>query len=148
MARPSGRIEGLVAPVPDLVIERVTDDARLLRFEATASEGFGSGPVAARTWHGPDVLADPRLEMWLGLVGGRPAAVSMGFADAGVLGIYGVATMPGMRRRGLATALTAHTLTQAPGLPAVLQPSRVAESLYRRLGFTRFGSFRSWARDR
>jgi hypothetical protein len=51
-----------------------------------------------------------------------------------------------MRRRGYATALTAHVVANAPDLPAVLQPSRIAESLYRRLGFERFGVFRSWGR--
>jgi predicted acetyltransferase len=51
-----------------------------------------------------------------------------------------------MRRRGLATAMTAHTLAAAVDVPAVLQPSTMAEPLYRRLGFRRFGAFRSWAR--
>jgi GNAT superfamily N-acetyltransferase len=118
----------------------------LVRFETTAAEGFDAGTIAPHTWHGPAVLADPRLSMWLGLVDGRPAAVSMGFRDAGVLGIYGVATVPDMRRRGLATALTSHALAQASDVPAVLQPSTMAEPMYRRLGFRRFGAFRSWAR--
>jgi hypothetical protein len=135
-------------PLPaGLAIERVGSVEDLVRFEATAAAGFESGAVAPHTWHGPGVIADPRLSMWLGVVDGRTAAVSMGFREAGVLGIYGVATVPRMRGRGFATALTRHAIATSPGMPAVLQPSTMAEPLYRRLGFTRFGSFRTWARD-
>jgi hypothetical protein len=33
-----------------------------------------------------------------------------------------------------------------PSIPAVLQPSEMAVSLYARLGFEGFTTFRSWAR--
>jgi GNAT superfamily N-acetyltransferase len=146
MVRPAEPV-GAFEPPEDLVIGRVTDVADLVLFEATAAEGFDAGVVSPHTWHGPAVLADPRLDLWLGLVDGRPVAVSMGFREAGVLGIYGVSTIPSMRRRGFATAMTSQVLTRAPGMPAVLQPSTMAEPMYRRLGFRRFGAFRSWARD-
>jgi GNAT superfamily N-acetyltransferase len=130
----------------DLVIRRVADVSDLVLFEATAAQGFDAGVVAPHTWHGPGVIADPRLAIWLGLVDGRPVSVAMGFREAGVLGIYGVATVPAMRRRGYGRALTAHALAAAPDIHAVLQPSSMAEPLYRDLGFRRFGAFRSWAR--
>lgn len=146
MSRPRGPVAG--APVPaGLSIERVASIDDLIRFEATAAAGFGSGAVTPHTWHGPDVLCDPRLAMWLGLLDGRPVSVAMGFREAGVLGIYGVASVPQVRRRGYATALTGHAIAASPDLPAVLQPSTMAEPLYRRLGFGRFGVFRTWARD-
>jgi GNAT superfamily N-acetyltransferase len=146
MARPAGPVDGDGAPPAELSIEQVTDVPALLTFEATAAQGFESGAVDPHTWHGPDVLTDSRLRMWVGRRDDRPVAVAMAFADAGVLGVYGVATIPMARRRGYATALTAHAVSSAPELPAVLQPSRVAEPLYRRLGFQRFGVFRSWGR--
>ncbi|MFN8519775.1 MAG: GNAT family N-acetyltransferase [Chloroflexota bacterium] len=145
MARPAGPI-GSVEPPDGLVVQRAADVGDLVLFEMTAAQGFDAGVVAPHTWHGPAVLADPRLDLWLGLVDGSPVAVSMGFREAGVLGIYGVATIPAARRRGYATALTTHAIDQAPELPAVLQPSTMAEPLYEALGFRRFGSFRSWAR--
>lgn len=145
MARAPGPVADQVSP-EGLVIERVTGVSDLVLFEATAAQGFDAGVVTPHTWHGPAVLADPRLAMWLGLVDGRPASVAMGFQEAGVLGIYGVATVPPMRRRGYGRALTAHALAAASDVPAVLQPSSMAEPLYRRLGFRRFGAFRSWAR--
>jgi hypothetical protein len=146
MTRPPGPLPDTQMP-DGLSIERVTSVEDLVRFEATAAAGFESGAVAPHTWHGPAVLADPRLDMWLGLVEGSPVAVSMGFREAGVLGIYGVATVPQMRRRRFATALTRHAIAMRPDVPAVLQPSTAAEPLYRRLGFRRFGAFRTWARD-
>lgn len=145
MSRPAGPVAGAQTP-PGLVIERVADVGGLVLFGATAAEGFDAGVVAPHTWHGPGVLADPRLDLWLGLVEGRPVAVSMGFREAGVLGVYGVATVPAMRRRGFASAMTTRALAAATDLPAVLQPSTMAEPLYGRLGFERFGAFRSWAR--
>lgn len=145
MWRPAAAVEAAELP-SGLVIERVADVGDLVLFETTAAEGFDAGVVAPHTWHGPGVLADPRLDLWLGLVGGRPVAVSMGFREAGVLGIYGVATVPTMRRRGFGTAMTTRALATAGDLPAVLQPSTMAEPLYGRLGFRRFGAFRSWAR--
>lgn len=144
MSRPAGPT--VAAEAPDLVIVRVADVGDLVLFETTAAEGFDAGVVAPHTWHGPGVLADPRLDLWLGIVEGRPVAVSMGFREAGVLGIYGVATVPAMRRHGLATAMTTHAIAVATDIPAVLQPSTMAEPLYARLGFRRFGAFRSWAR--
>lgn len=144
MARPAGPVPNAGSPT-GLVIERVADVADLVLFEATAAAGFDAGEVAPHTWHGPAVLVDPRLDLWLGLVDGRPATVAMGFREAGVLGVYGVTTVPPMRRRGLATAMTRHAVGQAR-MPAVLQPSRMAEPMYHRLGFRRFGAFRSWAR--
>ena len=41
---------------------------------------------------------------------------------------------------------TARTVAAAPDLPAVLQPSEMAEPIYRRLGFERFTTFRTWTR--
>ena len=145
MARRPGPLAEASAS-PGLVIEQVGSVADLVRFEATAALGFEAGAVAPHTWHGPDVHADPRLTMWLGMADGRPVVVAMAFREAGVLGIYGVTTVPRMRRRGFASAMTGHVISTSPDLPSVLQPSTMAEPMYRRLGFSRFGSFRSWTR--
>ncbi len=131
----------------DLRIEPVQDVDALLDFERTAGQGFGSPAPAAYAWHAPPLLGDPRLRLWRGRVGGHTVGVAMSFADAGVLGIYGVATLPGARRRGYATALTRHAIVTGAPLPAVLQPSPMAERMYSRLGFRWFATFRSWDRD-
>ena len=130
-----------------LAIEQVRDADGLADFERTAATGFGSRLGAAFSWHSPPVLLDPRLQLWRGRLEGETVAVSMGFAEAGVLGIYGVTTLPGARRRGYGTAMTRHALEARPGLLAVLQPSAMAERLYGRLGFQRFTTFRAWDRE-
>jgi GNAT superfamily N-acetyltransferase len=130
----------------ELEIRRVVDADGLAAFEQTSAAGFEAAPVERFAWHAPGILADERLAVWLGLVGGLPVSVAMSFAEAGVLGIYGVATIPEARRRGYGGALTWNALASAPRLPAVLQPSDMAEGLYRRLGFERFATFGTWQR--
>jgi len=131
----------------ELDIIRVTDADALDAFEYTSGIGFGSPRPRRFVWHSPSVLRDGRLRFWLGCVDGHPVAGSMSFVCAGVVGIYGVSTIPDARGRGYATAMTSAAIGADPALPAVLQPSQAAESLYRRLGFRRFASFRTWARD-
>jgi hypothetical protein len=140
------------APVPaaltpaDLDIERVADPDALATFEATSLAGFEATPVRPFTYHGPAILRDDRAHFWTGRVDGRAVVTAMAFVEAGVVGVYGVATVPDARHRGYATALTAIALTASPGCPAVLQPSAAAEPLYVRLGFRRFAEFGTWLR--
>ena len=129
-----------------LRVERVTDAAGLADFELASAIGFGSPPQAAFTWHAPAVLADPRLQLWRGRLDNRTVSASMSFVEAGVVGIYGVSTVPDARRRGFAGALTRAALSADPSLPSVLQPSTSAEPLYRQLGYRRFTTFRTWVR--
>jgi GNAT superfamily N-acetyltransferase len=134
-------------PMPsELEIVRVVDADGLAAFEQTAAAGFEAGRIERFAWHAPGVLADERLASWLGVVGGLPVSVAMSFADAGVLGIYGVATIPEARRRGYGAALTRAALASGPPVPAILQPSTMAEAIYRRLGFERFATFGTWRR--
>jgi GNAT superfamily N-acetyltransferase len=131
---------------PELRIEPVADPDALVEFERTAALGFEVPPVAPFEWHGPGVLVDPRFRAWIGRVDGEPATVAMAYLDAGVVGVYGVATIPRHRGRGYGSLMTSLALRAAPSLPAVLQPSPRAEPLYARLGFRRFASFDSWHR--
>ena len=143
MLRPPGPVPA--TPVTHgLAIERVVDAAGLVDFERTAAAGFGSAVGPPHTWHGLPLLDDARFDLWLARAAGEPVATANGFREAGVLGIYAVSTLPAARRRGAATAVTSLAVAAAPDLPAVLQPSEMAEPLYRRLGFARFTTFRTW----
>ncbi|MBX3029461.1 MAG: hypothetical protein KF809_04840 [Chloroflexi bacterium] len=145
MVRPAGPVPDLPPPAA-LSIERVGDTAGMVAFEQTAAVGFEAGVIRPGTWHGPEVARDPRLITIVGWADGRPAAVGMGFVEAGVIGVYGITTVPEARRRGFASSVTGHILAQRPDLPAVLQPSTMARPIYERLGFVPFGRFRTWAR--
>lgn len=133
--------------VRGLVIDRVTDCAALIEFEQTVVRGFGARqPIAPFDIHGPAILDDPVMHLFLGRAedAAEPVAVAMAFVSPSVLGIYGVATVPGARGRGYATAMTAEALSTDLSRPAVLQPSPAAHALYRRLGFTDIGEFSHW----
>jgi hypothetical protein len=143
-AAPTGPVAG---PMTGLTVERVVDAAALLEFERTAAAGFGAAVPPPHTWHAPSILDDPRFDLWLARDADRePVATANGFREAGVLGVYSVSTVPAARRQGIGTAITAQAVTASAGLPAVLQPSEMAEPLYRRLGFERFTTFRTWTR--
>lgn len=143
--RPPGPVAGPALP-PGHTTARVTDPEGLAALEAAAAAGFAVDPPAPGTWHAPGGLADTRAAAWTVTAGGGPVATAMAMRAGGVLGIYGVATLPGWRRRGIGGALVAHLLAQAPDLPAVLQPSPMAAALYARLGFQGAGAAASWLR--
>jgi GNAT superfamily N-acetyltransferase len=74
----------------------------------------------------------------------EPVASALSFELAGDCGIYNVATVPHARRRGLATALTAHLLHEARARgcdSASLQSTPMAERVYAEVGFRDLGRF-------
>ena len=72
-----------------------------------------------------------------------PVACAMAYRTE-VLGIYGVATVPRARRHGHATAMTRAALAVDTTIPAILQPSPEAASLYAALGFEEFARHSHW----
>lgn len=145
MTRPAG--PALEPALPDgVTIERVATPGALAAFERAAALGFGSTVQPPHTWHAPGILADPRFDHWLARSAGDAVGTGNGLREAGVLGVYSISTLPIARRRGIGAAITARTVAAAPTLPAVLQPSEMAEPIYRRLGFERFTTFRTWTR--
>lgn len=67
------------------------------------------------------------------------AAVSDGYT-----GVYGVATIPTMRRRGYGEALTKAAMNAAAHLPAALQSSQAGIPLYLKMGFREIAQFEVW----
>lgn len=147
LARPAGSVPRVTVP-PDLEIVHVEDAATLRAFEETAAAGFEAPIPTPFTMHAPAILDDPRFHLWLGRVNGRGASVAMAYADEQVSGVYGVATVPGLRRRGYGEALTWQATLVNPDVPAVLNPSAMGASLYRRMGYRRFADFAFWVRPR
>jgi len=127
-------------------IEVVRSEIGLAIYEAVSADGFGAPAAPPFRWHGPGLLADRRFTIFLARLDGRPASAAMAFVEAGVVGLYGVTTIPSLRGRGLGTILTRHAVGTARGLPAILQPSREAELMYARLGFAPFAEFATWVR--
>jgi GNAT superfamily N-acetyltransferase len=79
-----------------------------------------------------------RRRYFLGLLDGKPVAVSMEDAAASVAGIYWVFTEPEARRQGIGAALTRRAVHESHAFGhdlAILQAAPIGEPIYRRLGF-------------
>ncbi|MBI2703787.1 MAG: GNAT family N-acetyltransferase [Actinobacteria bacterium] len=128
-----------------LAIEVVRDRGTLLVFERTMAQAF-EVPVLIPPFgvHAPPILDDPSMQVLLGRVGTEAVSIAMTYRSRGVLGVYGVGTVPDHRGNGYATAMVRHILDGETELPATLQPSQQAETMYRKLGFRPIGRFAHW----
>lgn len=130
---------------------------RLARAVAVQHAGFGGPPedlakVQRRTH---EHLARPDqpwlLRYYLALLDGEPAGGATARIGDDLTGIYGVATLPTARRRGVATALLARILAdaRAAGHDLVFlsaHPGSDAKAYYQRLGFVPRFETRSFER--
>jgi len=80
----------------------------------------------------------PSMTSYLAFVEDQPVAVSTLFLDAGVAGIYNVATLPAWRGKGIGGAMSLFPLLDArkQGFRAgILQSSEMGYQVYQRMGF-------------
>jgi ribosomal protein S18 acetylase RimI-like enzyme len=87
---------------------------------------------------------DSPLRSYVGRLDGQVVAASSLLVSAGVAGVYNVVTIPEARKQGLGTAVTLEALRDGRELGyriGVLQSSALGLSIYRRLGFERYGTY-------
>ncbi|MGA7845671.1 MAG: GNAT family N-acetyltransferase [Thermoplasmata archaeon] len=132
-------------PRKGLSIEPVRTMEQVRVFAETLNAGdFQAAPEVAETI--PDVLrpslssgsAEPHLRCFVGYHDGKPVATSARFLSGGVVGIYGIATVPAARRRGFGMSMTLAALEDGRTLgyrSGVLTATTMGEPLYRHLGF-------------
>jgi hypothetical protein len=134
---------------PELEIVRVTTPEEVEEFELVSIRGFRKEDATIETGstHPATILGDTRMINWIGRVGGGPVAAAMSYVGDSAIGIFGVTTVASVRGRGYGSAMTRAAMLVETGLPAVLDPSKEAESMYRRLGFRAVGELRKWGRD-
>jgi hypothetical protein len=145
--RPAGP---LASSAPsELEIVRVRTPAEVVEFEQVSVRGFGTedDTIEPGTYHPPSILEDDAMQMFIGRVGGRAVAASMGYLLDDAVGVFGVATVASARRRGYGSALTRAAMLPETGLPAVLAPSDEGASMYRGLGFEPVGALTIWTRE-
>jgi GNAT superfamily N-acetyltransferase len=90
---------------------------------------------------------NPAFQLYLSCVGDQPASALATLRAGATIGIYHVATQPGFRRRGLASALLVLALrcAQAAGAClATLTATPEARLLYESLGFRVCGYIEQW----
>jgi GNAT superfamily N-acetyltransferase len=84
---------------------------------------------------------------YVALLDGESVAMLMAFDHDADCGIYMVGTVEGARRRGIATALSAHAVAAARErgcLTASLQATEMAERVYARVGFRDLGRWEEY----
>jgi GNAT superfamily N-acetyltransferase len=133
---------GLLDRVPDgLSIRPVETDAELDVFTKTLGQAMGIPAPRASAWGDATRLNGIDAAPWrayVGWLGDEPVATNMLFLGAGVASVYGVATLPEHRGKGIGGAITLAPLLEARdgGLAwAVLFSSLEGIHAYERIGF-------------
>jgi ribosomal protein S18 acetylase RimI-like enzyme len=137
------------APPPDGVEVLRVDDAALLDAVVEVDEAAFGGEAALTRRFLPDaVLEDSAQRVYAARVDGRLVGAGESTTLDGVLGVFGIATRPEYRRRGIGTALTWFLMADRADDAdlAVLDASDLGESVYRRLGFTAMSTWEVWVR--
>jgi ribosomal protein S18 acetylase RimI-like enzyme len=148
-----GSVPGMamdLAQLPDKVsmpdgfeIVTVTDEATLHQWVDAVLQGNGIPEAAHDTFYQLEqgIGLESRSGLYFGLLNGQPVACSTLHLESGVAGIYGVATAPEVRGRGIGTAMTLKSYLDARDKGyrvGVLQSSAMGNSVYRRMGFKKF----------
>lgn len=136
-----------------LSIEPVQDEATLQEWIEAEARGFGISPeavpfsMALRKGIGFEPGLPP-LRHFLARLDGQPLGTVSLFLDGGVAGIYDVSTVPEARHQGIGTLLTLAALKEARKAGyrfAILQTTGGGKSLYQKLGFQDYCTFRAYA---
>jgi len=81
----------------------------------------------------------PEIVRYLAYVDGQPASAALSFARDRVLGIFGTATLPAFRRRGLQSAIVAKAMNDGRDnsdlVIATVEPGSISQRTFERLGF-------------
>jgi ribosomal protein S18 acetylase RimI-like enzyme len=126
---------------PGFTIEEVADESALAEFVSVLVAGYEMPPAVADGWaqaaRGFGIGRTP-WRMYLARLNERPVATNMLFCGGGVASVYGVATVPAARGRGIGGAITLAPLLQARATGyrhAALFATDMAVGTYRRIGF-------------
>jgi len=126
----------------DITIKRVATDGDLQQYLKPFGIGFEFPDSVVTGWGRMDASHGfgaqlPRTN-YVALVNNEPVSCTSVFRTPGAAGIYCVATVPGMRRKGAATALIVNALREARDdgyRLGLLQAKTMGAGVYRRIGF-------------
>ena len=139
---------------PDLIIKEVSNLETLKLWRHVSDKGFESSTEDARIYYEAYINMGLGTHLpwhhYIGWLGNEPVATASLLLYAGIAGIYGVATIPRVRRQGIGALMTLAPLGYARSLGyhvAALSPSELGLGVYRRIGFKEYGqtSFYRWS---
>jgi len=131
-----------------LSIEVVSNAEQLAEFEEASWEGFeitGAPRTVGRFGqHALGTLNDPGMHYLIARFDGQVVASTIAYVTPDVIGIYGISTLPGFRRRGYAAALVRAVVSLRPDLPVSVQPDPSSLRIYTDIGFVPAGQVAAW----
>ena len=152
MAIELARVESLAEMLPGFTIQRVTTAEMQALWAQIAADGMSDSAANAMV-HLETSLSHPQYRAqyrYLGLLDGIPIARSALNLDAGVAGIYAVATVPTARGQGVGRVMTVMPLLEARQMGyriGILQASVMGYSLYRKIGFQEVCRYRLYVQS-
>lgn len=134
-------------PPPGVEIQRVfvpEDVEAVVDLEVRV---FETPRAVAERFIAPGLLETAGSRLYLAKTEGIPAGFAWTSVDEGAVGVFGVATHPDHRRRGIGRAVTSFAIHDAPDVElAWLQPTEMGRPLYESMGFTTQGEWEVWVR--
>jgi predicted GNAT family acetyltransferase len=128
-------------------IVRVTDAELLARLVDVEVRSFETEREVAERLLGPGQLSLPSVRWYAAVAESRPIGQAYTHMLMGAVGVWGVATVPEFRRRGIGTALTAFAIRDAPESDlAWLMATPAGTSMYERMGFRKVSEWAVWVR--
>lgn len=133
--------EALKRVPKNFAIERVSNPTQLEQFKQAFVTGMEIPEWAGQAWVDATWtlgIGQTPWVMYVGLLDGEPVASNMLFNGAGVASVFGVATVPGARGRGIGAAITLLPYQDALAMGyryGVLFATELGAPVYRRIGF-------------
>ncbi len=151
IARPAMAIRVADLPEPVLPtgveIHSVTETGELPAMADLEVRVFGTRREVAERLLGAGMLRVAGVRLSLATLDGASAGFAWTSSHEGAVGVFGVGTVPELRRRGLGTAVTSFAIHDAPGVDlAWLQPTSMGRPLYASMGFEAVAEWRVWVR--
>lgn len=134
-------------PGPRLAIRRAAGTADLDDHLAVLAEGFGMPVEHLRPLMPPALLDVRDASVYVGYEDGVPVVSGLGIRTGRTVGVYNIATIPAVRRRGYGAAMTTRIGVDGARAGcdvAILQASEMGQPMYERLGYRTVVEYRGW----
>jgi N-acetylglutamate synthase len=124
------------APPEEFDCRQVDDMSALETFQKTFS--LANQLPDTGFWLSKALLDAPEWDLFVGFLDGNPVSTGFGFTSDGITGVWGIATLPQYRGRGMGTAITwavVYSGGEKGADAAYLWATEMGFSVYQKMGF-------------